>query len=73
MNGQTLIYIIQLFLALVLVAIILFQVRGQGSGLFGSSEGGYRTRRGLELRLYQLTIMLSVAFIIVAIINVRQF
>ncbi len=73
MDGQTITHIVQVILAVVLVAVILVQVRGQGSGLFGSAEGGVRTRRGLELRLFQLTIALSVAFIGFAIVSVRVF
>ena len=50
-----------------LIGIILIQVRGQGSSLFGAAESSYRTRRGLELALFRFTIVLSLTFVIVAI------
>ena len=68
--GST-INIIQIVLSLVLVMVILLQVKGQGSGLFGAAESSYRTRRGLEKALFQLTIVLVVVFITVSIISAR--
>ena len=73
MDGRTITHMIQIIVAVVLVGIILIQVRGQGTGLFGSSEGGVRTRRGLELRLFQLTILLAVSFIGISLISARVF
>ena len=65
--------IVQIIVAVVLVIVILMQVRGQGSGLFGSAESSYRTRRGLEKFLFQFTIVLVVVFIATSIISVRVF
>jgi preprotein translocase subunit SecG len=48
-------------------------VRGQGTGLFGSAEGSFRTRRGIEKTLFQFTIVLAVLFIVVSILIVRNF
>jgi preprotein translocase subunit SecG len=56
-------------ISILLVGIILIQVKGQGSALFGAAESSYRTRRGLELALFRLTIILSVTFILIAIIS----
>jgi protein translocase SecG subunit len=53
------------------IAIILVQVKGQGSGLFGSAEGSFRTRRGLELTLFRFTIFLVIVFIGLSIVSVR--
>ena len=39
----------QIFVSILLVGAVLLQVKGQGGGLFGSSDGSFRTRRGLEL------------------------
>ena len=64
---------IQIFVAITLVAIILAQVKGQGGGLFGSAEGSYRTRRGLEKAMFQFTILLVLIFLTTSIINVRVF
>ena len=58
---------IQILVSVILVITILIQVRGQGTGLFGSAEGGFRTRRGLEKTLFQFTIGLAVVFIIISI------
>ncbi|MDA1189382.1 MAG: preprotein translocase subunit SecG [Chloroflexi bacterium] len=65
--------IIQIIISITLVTIILMQVRGQGQSLFGSAEGGYRTRRGLEKSLFQLTVILMVVFLAISMIVVRVF
>ena len=70
---MALLNLIQLFISIVLVVIILLQVRGQGTGLFGSAESSYRTRRGLEKTLFQLTVVLIVVFIATSIISARSF
>ena len=63
--------IIQIVVSLLVIAIILVQVKGQGSGLFGSAEGAFRTRRGLELTLFRFTIFLVIVFIGLSIVSVR--
>ena len=65
--------VIHIFISVLLITTILLQVRGQGSGLFGSAEGSFRTRRGLEKTLFQFTIVLIVIFILISIISVRNF
>jgi protein translocase SecG subunit len=63
-----------LFIALVLVSIgliaaILLQSRGSGLGAtFGGESSVYRSRRGVEARLYQFTIILAVVFVIIALL-----
>jgi preprotein translocase subunit SecG len=57
--------------SIILVLIILMQVRETGTGLFGSSQASFRTRRGLEKTLFQFTIILSVIFIAISIASVR--
>ncbi len=64
---------VQIVIAVALIALILLQVKGQGGGLFGSAESSYRTRRGLERVMFQFTIVLIVAFLTAAVINVRLF
>jgi preprotein translocase subunit SecG len=62
----------QIVLAVALVLIILFQVRGGGlGGIFGQPDTVYRTKRGVEKTMFQLTVVLAVLFIIVAVISVR--
>lgn len=64
--------IAQIILAVALIAVLTLQVKGGGlGGIFGQAEGIYRTRRGIEKSLFQLTIILMVLFIIVSIVVVR--
>ena len=64
--------IAQIVLSLALVLAILLQVRGGGlGGIFGQADSVYRTRRGVEKTLFQLTIALVVLFIIISIVAVR--
>ena len=63
--------IVQIAISIILVVIILLQVRGQGTGLFGAAEGSFRTRRGVERVLFQFTIFMVVVFIAVSILSVR--
>lgn len=64
--------IAQLIIAVALIVAILFQVRGGGlGGIFGSPETVFRTRRGVEKTLFQITIALVVLFIILSILSVR--
>ena len=71
MNIGDALNIFQIILALLLVTIIMLQAKGSGfSGMFGGdSSSVYRTRRGLELRMFQFTIGLAVTFFVLALIN----
>jgi len=51
--------------------VILLQVRGTGTALFGQGENSFRVRRGFERTLFRSTIILGVIFVIVAVLNVR--
>ena len=62
--------VIQLLVSILLVVVILAQVKEGGGGLFGSASSTIRTRRGFEKTLFQLTIFLSVAFVVISIISV---
>ena len=64
-------HVIQLLVSILLVVVILAQVKEGGGGLFGSASSTIRTRRGLEKTLFQFTIFLSVAFVVISIISVR--
>ena len=69
---QTFLNVTQIVLSVALVLVILLQVRGGGlGGIFGQADSVFRTRRGLERRLFQLTIALVVLFIIFSIISLR--
>ncbi len=60
-----------IILAIILVVLILLQVRGEGmGGLIGSDSGvGGRTRRGLERTVFQITIGLAAAFLVICIFS----
>jgi preprotein translocase subunit SecG len=70
---ESAINIVQIITAILLITVVLIQVRGQGGGLFGSSESTYRTRRGIEKSLFQFTIVLVVVFLTTSIVSVRIF
>ena len=69
---QTALNIVQIVLSVALIIVILLQVRGGGlGGIFGQADTVFRTRRGLEKSLFQLTIVLVVIFIVIAIVSLR--
>jgi len=60
----------QLILSIALVASILMQARGTGlSGTFGGDSAVYRSRRGVERRLWQFTVLLLVLFVLFALVS----
>lgn len=62
----------QIVLSIALTLAVLFQVRGGGlGGIFGQASTVFRTRRGVEKRLFQLTIVLIILFVIVSILTLR--
>jgi preprotein translocase subunit SecG len=61
--------IAQIVLAVTLILSILLQVKGGGlGGIFGQPTTVFRTRRGVEKTLFQLTIVLAVCFIAASIL-----
>jgi preprotein translocase subunit SecG len=64
-------YIVEIIISTVLVIIILLQAKGSGfSGVFGGETSQiYRTRRGLERRLFQFTIFMSGTFIVLSLLT----
>ena len=55
----------QIIVSIALIAAILLQARGTGlSGTFGGDSAVYRSRRGVERRLWQFTIILLVLFVV---------
>lgn len=60
--------IIQIVVAILLMAAILMQNRGAGlGGIFGGSGGVYLTKRGLEKKLFIATIILAAIFILLSL------
>ena len=61
----------QILVSCVLIFLILMQTRGSGFAAGYSADTSiYRTRRGVERTLFQLTIGVGVFFIIVSILSV---
>jgi protein translocase SecG subunit len=66
---QTFVSFAVIIVVALLVASILMQVKGAGGGLFGGGQAQYRTRRGVEKTLFQITIGLAVVFVVLALVN----
>ena len=65
-------YIAQIIVAVALILIALLQVRGGGlGGIFGQADTVYRTKRGVEKTLFQLTIALVIIFIVLSVVSLR--
>jgi preprotein translocase subunit SecG len=55
----------QIIVSIALIVAILLQARGTGlSSTFGGDSAVYRSRRGVERRLWQFTIVLLTLFIV---------
>jgi len=51
---------------------IMLQVKGGGlGGIFGQADTVYRTKRGVEKTLFQLTIALVVLFVIISLASIK--
>jgi preprotein translocase subunit SecG len=62
----------QLLVSIALIASILLQARGAGlSGAFGGDSAVYRSRRGVEKRLWQFTIVLLVLFVVFSLASYK--
>lgn len=69
---ETYFNIAQIILSAALIIAILLQVRGGGlGGIFGQADTVYRTKRGVEKTLFQLTVGLVVLFIIISIVALK--
>jgi len=57
------IQIAQIILSILLLLVLLLQLRGGGLGsIFGADQSEYRSRRGVEKTMFQITIILAVIF-----------
>lgn len=64
--------IADVIVAVALIAVVLAQVKGGGlGGIFGQPDTVYRTRRGMEKALMQLTIALVIIFVAISVISLR--
>ena len=58
-------------LAISLIAIVLIQAQDAGLGsMFGGDNSMYRTRRGLEKVVFNVTVGLAVAFMLLSLVTV---
>lgn len=74
MEFRDFVYIAQILVAILLTLVLLLQSKGSGVGtaLGGGSGGSFRTRRGVEKSLFQLTIVLAIVFLAISIVAVRE-
>jgi preprotein translocase subunit SecG len=64
--------IIEIILGIVVMIFILLQVRGAGLGsVFGGSSAGsvFKTRRGVERLVFNLTIVFGILFCLAAVLS----
>ncbi|MBI1957413.1 MAG: preprotein translocase subunit SecG [Candidatus Niyogibacteria bacterium] len=68
---RTLLPYAEIVIAILLVITILLQQKGGGMGsIFGGGEATfYRTKRGLERGLFIATIVLGIAFVVLAVLS----
>ena len=68
---QTYLNVAIIVVALALILTVLLQVRGGGlGGIFGQADTVYRTKRGVEKTLFQLTLILVVIFLSLSLVAV---
>jgi preprotein translocase subunit SecG len=74
MSLSTALNIAQILISVLLVTLLLLQAKGSGFGaaLGGTSGSVFRTRRGVEKTLFQLTIVLAVLFLAISLWSVRS-
>ena len=65
--------IVQIIISIAVIVFILLQVRGAGLGsIFGGSSAGsvFKTRRGVERLIFNITIVLVVLFALISVLSV---
>ena len=68
---KSFILILQITVSVLLVTIILLQSKGSGLGtVFGSDASFYRSRRGIEKMFVYFTIILTLLFFVLAIVQI---
>jgi protein translocase SecG subunit len=66
--------IVQIIVAVFLIGLVLLQQRG-GAGLgsaFGQGTGAYSTQRGIQKKIFYITIVMGVFFVALAVYNLFQ-
>jgi len=63
--------VVQIIVSLALIVAVLLQAKGAGlGGIFGGEGGIYKSRRGVEKTLFNITVGLTVVFFIVSVATV---
>jgi preprotein translocase subunit SecG len=61
-----------IIIAVALVLSILFQTKGGGlGGIFGQADTVYRTKRGVEKTLFQITVVMAALFVIISVVALK--
>jgi preprotein translocase subunit SecG len=60
----------QIIIATALIIVVILQARNSGGlgGIFGGDNSIFRTRRGVEKTLFNFTIILAIAFVVVSLV-----
>lgn len=62
----------QILVSIVLILVVLLQAKGSGFGAgLGGTTSSFRTRRGMEKTLFQLTIFLVIIFLAMSAWSVK--
>jgi len=63
--------IVQIIISVMLIILVVLQRQGGGlGGLLGGDSSFYRTRRGMERTLHNLTIILAIIFALMSVLSV---
>jgi preprotein translocase subunit SecG len=71
---QVYLNIAQILISMALIVLILLQAKGSSlGGMFGGEGSIYKSRRGVEKTLFNLTIIFSVLFLLISLFSVIRF
>jgi len=62
--------VVQIIVSVALIALVIMQRGGQSGGSMFGVGAGYQTRRGVEKTMYNMTVVMSVLFLITSLISV---
>ncbi len=66
----TAINVIQIIISITIIGILLVQMKGEGlGGIFGGDSSVYHQRRGLEATLFNVTVVLSIIFLLFSLFS----
>ena len=69
---QNFLIVAQMVISVALVVAVLLQIRGGGlGGIFGQPDSVYRTKRGVEKVIFQLTLVLVILFAAVSLLMLQ--